>query len=57
VLSSVLGSAIGGGLTSAAVSNTCTMGTALSELPDNRTATFDASQVVSRLGDAGADGV
>jgi rhodanese-related sulfurtransferase len=65
VLSSVLGSvavpklkwlagAIGGGLTFAAISNTCAMGTALSKLPYNRTATFDASQAVSALGTEGA---
>jgi rhodanese-related sulfurtransferase len=60
VLSSVLGSvalpglkwlaaAIGGGLTYAAVSNTCAMGTALSKLPYNRGATTDAETVLSRL--------
>jgi rhodanese-related sulfurtransferase len=60
VLSSVLGSiavprlkwlaaAIGGGLTYAAVSNTCAMGTALSKLPYNRGATTDAESVLSRL--------
>ena len=67
VLSSVLGSiavpklkwvaaAIGGGLTFAALSDTCAMGTALSKLPYNRTATFDSAQVVSGLRDASADG-
>jgi len=60
VLSSVLGSialprlkwlaaAIGGGLTYAAVSNTCAMGTALSKLPYNRGATTDAESVLSQL--------
>jgi rhodanese-related sulfurtransferase len=60
VLSSVLGSvavprlkwlaaAIGGGLTFAAVSNTCAMGTALSKLPYNRGATTDAETVLSSL--------
>jgi rhodanese-related sulfurtransferase len=60
VLSSVLGSvavprlkwlaaAIGGGLTYAAVSNTCAMGTALSKLPYNRRATTDAASVLSQL--------
>lgn len=60
VLSSVLGSvafprlkwlaaAIGGGLTYAAISNTCAMGTALSKLPYNRGATSDARTVLSRL--------
>ncbi|SRR5271166_1702931 len=61
VLSSVLGSvavprlkwvaaAIGGGLTFAALSNTCAMATALSKLPYNRGATSDATTVLSRLG-------
>jgi rhodanese-related sulfurtransferase len=60
VLSSVLGSiavprlkwlaaAIGGGLTYAAVSNTCAMGTALSKLPYNRGASTDTETVLSRL--------
>ncbi|WAC93336.1 rhodanese-like domain-containing protein [Mycobacterium sp. Aquia_213] len=60
VLSSVLGSVavprlkwlaagIGAGLTYAAVSNTCAMGTALSKLPYNRGATSDAETVLSRL--------
>ena len=51
-----LGAAIGAGLTFAAVSNTCAMGTALSKLPYNRIETSDASQIVARLGEAGADG-
>jgi rhodanese-related sulfurtransferase len=66
VLSSVLGSiavprlkwlaaAIGGGLTYAAVSNTCAMGTALSKLPYNRGASTDAETVLSRLA-TGPDG-
>jgi rhodanese-related sulfurtransferase len=61
VLSSVVGSvavprlkwlaaAIGAGLTYAAVSNTCAMGTALSKLPYNRGATSDAKTVVAQLG-------
>jgi rhodanese-related sulfurtransferase len=61
VLSSVLGSvavprlkwlaaAIGAGLTYAAVSNTCAMGTALSKLPYNRGATSDPETILSRLG-------
>jgi rhodanese-related sulfurtransferase len=61
VLSSVVGSAavpklkwlaaaIGGGLTFAAVSNTCAMGTVLAKLPYNRTAEYDARELVSRLG-------
>jgi rhodanese-related sulfurtransferase len=45
-----LAAAIGGGLTFAAVSNTCAMGTALSKLPYNRGSSYDASQVVARLG-------
>lgn len=60
VLSSVLGSvavprlkwvaaAIGGGLTYAAVSNTCAMATALSKLPYNRGATSDVNKVLSQL--------
>jgi rhodanese-related sulfurtransferase len=60
VLSSVLGSvavprlkwlaaAIGGGLTYAAVSDTCAMGTALSKLPYNRGATTDAETVLAQL--------
>jgi rhodanese-related sulfurtransferase len=61
VLTSVLGSvavprlkwlaaAIGGGLTFAAVSNTCAMATALSKLPYNRGASSDAETVLARLG-------
>lgn len=60
VLTSVLGSiavpklkwlaaGIGGGLTFAAVSNTCAMGMLLSKLPYNRGATCDAQTIVSRL--------
>jgi rhodanese-related sulfurtransferase len=60
VLSSVLGSiaipglkwvaaGIGAGLTYAAISNTCAMGTALSKLPYNRGATSDATTLLSRL--------
>lgn len=62
VLSSVLGSAvvprlkwvaaaIGGGLTFAALSNTCAMATALSKLPYNRGATSDVNKVLSQLED------
>ncbi|MEE6140079.1 rhodanese-like domain-containing protein [Mycobacterium sp. 050128] len=61
VLSSVVGSlavprlkwlagAIGAGLTYAAISNTCAMGTALSKLPYNRGATANAETIVARLG-------
>jgi rhodanese-related sulfurtransferase len=61
VLSSVIGSvavprlkwvaaAIGGGLTYAALSNTCAMATALSKLPYNRGATSDVKKVLAQLG-------
>ncbi|OBJ50295.1 rhodanese-like domain-containing protein [Mycobacterium sp. 1423905.2] len=64
VLSSVLGSiavpqlkwvaaGIGGGLTFAAVSNTCWMATALSKLPYNRGAGSDATTVISQLKSSG----
>jgi rhodanese-related sulfurtransferase len=60
VLSSVLGSiavpklkwlaaAIGAGLTYAAVSDTCAMGTALSRLPYNRGATANPETILSQL--------
>lgn len=60
VLTSVLGSmaapklkwvagAIGGGLTFAALSDTCAMGMMLAKLPYNRGAACDAQTVVSRL--------
>jgi rhodanese-related sulfurtransferase len=60
VLSSVVGSvavprlkwlaaAIGGGLTFAALTNTCAMGTALSKLPYNRGATSDAKTILAQL--------
>ena len=60
VLSSVLASiavpklkwvagAVGGGLTFAALSNTCAMGMMLSKLPYNRGATCDAQTVVAQL--------
>lgn len=63
VLSSILGSiavpklkwvagAIGGGLTFAALSNTCAMGMMLSKLPYNRGATCDAQTIVSQLVDS-----
>jgi rhodanese-related sulfurtransferase len=62
VLSSILGSlavprlkwvaaAIGGGLTFAALTDTCAMATALSKLPYNRGATTNAEAVLSQLGD------
>jgi len=60
VLTSVLGSiaapklkwlaaGVGGGLTFAALSNTCAMGMLLSKLPYNRGATCDAQTVVAQL--------
>jgi rhodanese-related sulfurtransferase len=63
VLSSVVGSiavprlkwlaaAIGAGLTYAAISNTCAMGTALSKLPYNQAAKSDAKTILSQLGAA-----
>lgn len=65
VLSSILGSiaapklkwvagAVGGGLTFAALSNTCAMGMLLSKLPYNRGASCDAQSVVSQLVDSSA---
>lgn len=62
VLTSVLGSiavprlkwvagAIGGGLTFAALSNTCAMGMLLAKLPYNRGASCDARTIVSQLVD------
>lgn len=62
VLSAVIGSvavprlkwlaaAIGGGLTFAAIANTCAMGTALSKLPYNRGAIANAETVLSRITD------
>lgn len=50
-----LAAGIGGGLTFAAVSNTCTMGNLLSKLPYNRSVGYDPAQLVSRLGDADDD--
>jgi hypothetical protein len=43
--------AVGGGLTFAALSNTCAMGMLLSKLPYNRGASCDAQSVVSQLVD------
>jgi rhodanese-related sulfurtransferase len=67
VLSAVLGSiavpklkwlaaAIGGGLTFAAVSNTCAMGTALAKLPYNRASDYDPTKLIAQLGDAAGEG-
>jgi rhodanese-related sulfurtransferase len=47
-----LAAAIGAGLSYAAISNTCAMGTALSKLPYNRGATSDATTVLSQLADS-----
>jgi rhodanese-related sulfurtransferase len=66
VLSAVLGSvavpplrwvaaAIGGGLTYAALSNTCAMATALSKLPYNRGATPDVEKTLAQLGEPAAE--
>jgi rhodanese-related sulfurtransferase len=66
VLSSILGSnaapklkwlaaGVGGGLATAALTNTCAMGMLLSRLPYNRGATCDARTVVAQLVDAPAD--
>jgi rhodanese-related sulfurtransferase len=44
-----LAAAIGAGLTYAAASNTCAMGTALSKLPYNRGATSDATTILAQL--------
>ena len=44
-----IAAAIGGGLSLAALTNTCAMGMALSKLPYNRGATCDAQAVVAQL--------
>jgi rhodanese-related sulfurtransferase len=44
-----LSAAVGGGLTVAALTNTCAMGALLSRLPYNRPATCDLDAVVARL--------
>jgi rhodanese-related sulfurtransferase len=44
-----LAAGVGGGLTFAALSNTCAMGMMLSKLPYNRGATCDAQSVVAQL--------
>lgn len=49
-----LAAAIGGGLTFAAVTNTCAMASVLSKLPYNRTGNFNSSRVVSGLRNARA---
>jgi rhodanese-related sulfurtransferase len=50
-----LAAAVGAGLSYAAISHTCAMGTALSKLPYNRGATSDAKTVLSQL-DAAPEG-
>ena len=42
-----MAAAIGGGLTFAALSNTCAMGTMLAKLPYNRGTACDAQSIVS----------
>ena len=65
VLTSILGSlaapklkwlaaGIGAGLAGAALTNTCAMGMALSNLPYNRGATCDAQTIVAQLVDSAA---
>jgi hypothetical protein len=44
-----LAAAIGGGLTNAAVTNTCAMATALSKMPYNRGAASDAKTILAQL--------
>ncbi len=45
-----LSGAIGGGLTFSALTNTCAMGNALSRLPYNRDAHYDADAALARVG-------
>ncbi len=47
-----LAAGIGGGLTFAALTNTCAMGMLLSKLPYNRGASCDAQTIVNRLVDS-----
>ncbi|MBU8807454.1 rhodanese-like domain-containing protein [Mycolicibacterium goodii] len=67
VLSSILGSiatpklkwlaaGVGGGLTFAALSNTCAMGMLLAKLPYNRGAACDAQSIVARLVESSSTG-
>lgn len=51
-----LAAGVGGGLTFAALSNTCAMGTLLSKLPYNRGASCDAQSVVAQLVDPAKTG-
>lgn len=47
-----LAAAVGGGLTFAALSNTCAMGALLAKLPYNRGATCDARTVIAQLAES-----
>ena len=51
-----LAAALGGGLTAAALTNTCAMGAALSKLPYNRGASLDPAEAVAQLRPSGAAG-
>jgi rhodanese-related sulfurtransferase len=51
-----LAGAVGAGLTVAALTNTCAMGTLLSKLPYNRSATCDVNVTVANLARANAGG-
>jgi rhodanese-related sulfurtransferase len=51
-----LAAALGGGLTAAAVTNTCAMGAALSKLPYNRGASLDPAEAVAQLRPGGPAG-
>ncbi|GAA4288557.1 rhodanese-like domain-containing protein [Georgenia daeguensis] len=51
-----LAAALGGGLTAAALTNTCAMGAALSKLPYNRGASLDPADAVAQLSPSGPAG-
>jgi rhodanese-related sulfurtransferase len=51
-----LAAALGGGLTAAALTNTCAMGSALSKLPYNRSASLDPAEAVAQLRPSGPAG-
>ncbi|MCK6211887.1 rhodanese-like domain-containing protein [Georgenia sp. EYE_87] len=51
-----LAAALGGGLTAAALTNTCAMGSALSKLPYNRGASLDPAEAVAQLRPGGPAG-
>jgi hypothetical protein len=44
-----LGAAVGGGLTFAAVTNSCAMGNVLSRLPYNQTSARDPREVIGQI--------